>query len=124
MSDRSAVEVVTLTPNFWTNGASALRWVSIISGICLLNVNRAEEKVIGRTCFRACDWRDSWNEAGDPANAEVDWKVKDGLTVSIRSSGCYQRKSFLQHLSLSRFSPWYLSLTPSAAHLAMQTTAF
>jgi hypothetical protein len=52
-----------------------------MSGICSLNVNRAEEKMIGDAEFRVWEWRDNWNEAGDPANAVVFWNVKDGFTI-------------------------------------------
>jgi hypothetical protein len=55
----------------------------MISGICSLNDNRAEENTTVGVDSRACDRRDNWNEMEDPAKAELDWKVKKGTTKPL-----------------------------------------
>ena len=32
------------------------------------------------TDFRECECSENWNDMGDPANAELLWNAKDGLT--------------------------------------------
>jgi len=55
-----------------------------ISGICSLNDSRTSRMTIAGTDLRACDWRANWNATRDPANADFDWNVNEGITKMMR----------------------------------------